>query len=296
MAFNTKSHQFPCMWNHQNLSRIDFRTIPILLVLMCISILVISATTADIHEGGSDAFLTPMAKSQLKWYGIGWVVYLFFAGFDYHKLREWRWVLYGIIIILLVGLFFVAPIRNVHRWYRVPLLGMALQPSDPAKLVVVITLSAFLEKKGAEMRNFLPTLQAILIVFIPFLLILKQPDLGTSLVLYPIALVMFYFGGVKRRVIFTMTVGAICALVFVQLMFLNILSHEEMRPIATKVIKEYQYERLNPDTYHQQAAQTALALGGLGEAAGEKANLPDAIGCRRPIQIRSLLPLAKSLE
>lgn len=258
------------MWNHQNLSRIDFRTIPILLALMCISILVISATTADLHEGASDAFLTPMAKSQLKWYGIGWVVYLFFAGFDYHKLREWRWILYTVAILLLVGLFFAAPIRNVHRWYKVPFLGMALQPSDPAKLVVVVTLSAFLEKKGAEMRHFLPTLQAILIVFIPFLLILKQPDLGTALVLYPIALVMFYFGGVKRRVIFAMITGAICALVFVLLMFLNILSHEEMRPYVTKVLKDYQYERLNPDTYHQQAAQTALALGGVSGSGWRK--------------------------
>jgi len=105
--------------------------------------------------------------------------------------------------------------------------------------------------------------QAILIVFIPFILILKQPDLGTALVLYPIGLVMFYFGGVKKKVIYTMITLGIAGLLFVICMFLGILSHEELRPYATTVIKEYQYERLNPHTYHQKAAQTAIALGGI---------------------------------
>src|SRR3990167_7468266 len=45
-------------------------------------------------------------------------------------------------------------------------------------------------------------------------------------------------------------------------MFLGVIDHEALRPYATRVIKEYQYERLNPHTYHQMASQTALALGG----------------------------------
>ena len=50
---------------------------------------------------------------------------------------------------------------------------------------------------------------------------------------------------------------------FVALMFTGVLSHEEMKPYATKFLKEYQYERLNPNTYHQRAAQTAIGLGGV---------------------------------
>jgi rod shape determining protein RodA len=99
-------------------------------------------------------------------------------------------------------------------------------------------------------------------VFLPFLLILKQPDLGTAFVLYPIALVMFYFGGIKKRVIQVMGFIALGGLVFISAMFLGFIDHEAFRPIATRVIKEYQYERLNPHTYHQEASQTAIALGG----------------------------------
>ncbi len=47
------------------------------------------------------------------------------------------------------------------------------------------------------------------------------------------------------------------------MMFSGLLSHEQLRPFMTKFLKEYQYERLNPDTYHQRAAQTAIALGGI---------------------------------
>lgn len=245
------------MWDHRFLSRIDFRVIPLLLGLMLISLLVVSATT------GEEGFFTPLAKSQLKWFALGWVVFLVFAAFDYRKFRDWAWALYLITLVLLIGLFFVPAIQNVQRWYRIPFLGIAFQPSEYAKLAVVIALSWFLESRAQEIRNSRAIWQSILIVLVPFVLILKQPDLGTALVLFPIALVMFYFGGIKKRVVAIMSLMGIAGLVFVSLMFLGVLSHDELRPYATKVIKEYQYERLNPNTYHQKAAQTAIALGGV---------------------------------
>lgn len=248
------------MWDHRYLTRIDFRTIPLLLALMWISILVISATTG---EEGVDTLFTAYSKNQMKWFTVGWGLYFLFAGFDYHKLRQWTWILYAVVILMLVGLFFTSPIQNVHRWYKVPFVGRAFQPSEYAKLVVVLALSWFLEYKGARAAYRSSALQAGLIVFIPFILILKQPDLGTALVLYPIALVMFYFGGIHRKVVMSMAGAAVAGLIFVVLMFTGVISHEQLRPYATKFLKEYQYERLNPDTYHQKSAQTAIALGGL---------------------------------
>ena len=259
------------MWSHQYLKLIDLRTIPILLSLMAMSLLVISSTTVEAWELSQDeSFFTPFVKGQIKWFGIGSLFYLFFAGFDYRKLKKWSWILYIGMIMMLFGLFFTAPIQNVQRWYRIPGLGMMFQPSEYAKLIVVITLSLFLEIKAYAIKTSRVTWQAILIILIPFLLILKQPDLGTALVLYPIALVMFYFGGVKRKVIAIMSIMAVSGLFFVSLMFTGVLSHEEMRPYVTKVIKDYQFERLNPNTYHQQASQTAIALGGISGSGWRK--------------------------
>lgn len=251
------------MWDHRYLTRVDFRTIPILLVLMLVSVLVIASTTGDYGELHEDLFLTPLAKSQIRWFAISGIAYLFFAGLDYRKLKEWTWFLYFGMLLLLIGLFFVPAIQNVHRWYRVPGINFAFQPSEYAKLIVVMTLSLYLENKGREAYRKRATLMAITIVFVPFVLILKQPDLGTALVLYPIALVMFYFGGIKKRVVTFMSLMAAGGLIFISMMFLGFISHEGFRPYATKVIKEYQYERLNPHTYHQEASQTAIALGGL---------------------------------
>ena len=65
------------MWDHRYISRIDFRTIPILFVLMFISILVIAATTGEQSDFAEETLFTPMAKSQMRWFAIGWAAYLF---------------------------------------------------------------------------------------------------------------------------------------------------------------------------------------------------------------------------
>jgi rod shape determining protein RodA len=92
---------------------------------------------------------------------------------------------------------------------------------------------------------------------------LKQPDLGTSLVLCPITFVMFYLGNIHPAVIRLMILAGLCALIFMLLIFLGIFSHDEMRPYALKFLKEYQYERLDPENHHQQAALVAIGVGGI---------------------------------
>lgn len=250
------------MWDYRVLSRIDFRILPIVFCLMAISLLVISSMTSEATDWEEFVFWTPLVKTQLRWFCLGWGVFLFTAAFDYRRLRDWSLFLYLVIVVLLIGLFFVNPIQNVHRWYRIP--GVAsFQPSEQAKLIVILMLGWFLERRMAMASTFSTALQMGLIVGVPFLLILKQPDLGTALVLYPISLVMGYYGGIRKSVLQFVIVCGLAALVAVMLLFSGALSHEKMRPVFTKVLKEYQYERLNPNTYHQKASQTAIAIGGL---------------------------------
>ena len=246
------------MWDWRALSRVDFRIFPIVFCLMGISLLVISAMTGDWEP----VFWTPLSVSQLRWFCLGFLVFFLCAGFDYRKLRGWAPFLYVAILLLLVGLFFVSPIQNVHRWYRIP--GVAsFQPSEQAKLVVVLALSWFLERRGSVVGSLPTAFQMAFLVGVPFLLVLKQPDLGTAIILYPIALVMGYLGGVHRGVVRFMAGAGVLGLAVITLIFVGLLSHEEMRPFFTTFMKEYQYERLNPNTYHQNAAQTAIAIGGL---------------------------------
>ena len=258
------------MWNFRYLSRIDFRMIPVLLGLMTISLLVIATTTCDAPFGGENLFLTHYVKNQLKWFGIGGIAYFALALFDYRRLREWAWISYVCSILLLLGLFFTGSILKVHRWYRIPVIHMMIQPSECSKLALVLMLSWFLEKKGQKVSCWSTCLQAFVIVFIPFFLILKQPDLGSALILLSMTLGMFYFGGIHRRVVAILSGIAVTVLCFILLIFLGFISHEKMRPIATTVLKEYQYERLNPATEHQKAAKTAIALGGYSGSGWKK--------------------------
>lgn len=247
------------MWKAAVVSRLDYRILPIVFCLMAISLLVISSMTGG-EESAS--FWTPLVKSQVRWFFLGWVVFFSLASFDYRYLRDWSLFLYIGAILLLVGLFFVSPIQNVHRWYRIA-GAVSFQPSEQAKLILVIFLGWFLERRAAKIGSLSTALQMGAIVGVPFLLILKQPDLGTALILYPIALVMGYFAEVHRGVLRFMTLLGVLALFVVTLLFLGVLDHEQMRPVFTKVMKEYQYERLNPHTYHQRASQIAIAIGGL---------------------------------
>lgn len=252
------------MWSYQALRRIDFRLIPIVFLLMVISLLVISANSyslaSDFNEEG---FFTPAVKKQIQGFFLGGLGFLFFAGFDYNKLREWTWVLYALTILSLLGLFFTDSIQRVHRWYRIPLIGMNFQPSEYAKLAVVIALSWFLERRRSQASTLSTSFLAGIIVGIPFILILKQPDLGTALVLFPITLVMFYFGDVHPAVIRILTIIGALALILVGLIFTEVVSYEKLKPYATLFLKEYQFDRLNPNTHHQKAAVTAIAIGGL---------------------------------
>lgn len=252
------------MWSSRYLTRIDFRVIPVILSLMLISLLVISSYTMDPSSDHVDeVLLTPIVRTQMQWFGIGSVVYVLCAGLDYNKLREWTWILYALMIISLVGLFFTESIQRVHRWYRIPFLNASFQPSECAKFIVVITLSWFLERRRALASAWSTAFYTGVIVGIPFLLILKQPDLGTALVLFPITLVISYFGDLRPSMIKWMAIFGGCALLLVALIFLGILPHETLRPYATKILKDYQFDRLDPATHHQKAASTAIALGGL---------------------------------
>ena len=165
-----------------------------MILLQACGLLTIAAYSQDLlFEAEETTFFLPAVKSQLQWLGLGWGVFFVAAGFDYAKLREWAWAIYGISIIALIGLFFTDPIARVQRWYHLPIFGFSLQPSECAKLAVVVALSWFLERRAGLSDSLATVLGAGIIVLVPFFLILKQPDLGTATVLYPMALVIFLF-------------------------------------------------------------------------------------------------------
>jgi rod shape determining protein RodA len=247
-------------WTAKYLKWVDWRVVVVICALMAISLAVISAHTMS---AAGDPFFTPKTQSQLHRFALGWIAFVIAAGLDTQRLREATWILYLLTVAALLGLFFTSATQRVHRWYWIPGIHIEVQPSEVAKVVVVLALSWLLERRQHRAKEWRTAFWAAMVAGLPFILILKQPDLGTALVLWPITLVMFYFGGVNRRLVRWMTALSAAGLGVVALIFLGVIDHTKLRPLATVVLKEYQYERFNPDSHHQRAAATAIALGGV---------------------------------
>ena len=252
------------MLNLRVLTRIDFRVIVIILLLNMASIMTISAFSPDFLTSGEEMPLVNEAvKNQLQWFLLSWGIFFLAASLNYNTLREWAWIVYVLSLLGLIGLFFTDPIVRVQRWYKIPGLGMSFQPSEYAKLAVLLALAWFLEKHSTTSKSFVTFFQAALIAGVPFFLILKQPDLGTAFVFYPMAFVMLYFGGIAPSLLRWLLFPLALALLFIAITFSGIIPYDSLRPCVKGVLKEYQYERLNPDTHHGKAAQMAIGLGGV---------------------------------
>jgi rod shape determining protein RodA len=241
--------------------KIDYWMCSIIAVLMLLSLVVISSSTIQ-HEN-SPGFFSYAVQSQLRSYMVGWVCYLLLGWIDYRTIKNLAPLLYLITLLLLVGLFFTAPIQNVHRWFRLPLIPFAFQPSEFLKVILILTLSWFFEDKYTTSNRLSVTLQALILVFIPFILVYKQPDLGTALILLPLSYTIFVYARANSKIIryMTWTGGIICILI--TSIFSGLIPYEEVKKPLLTVLKPYQIERLNPNTYHQKAGQTAIALGGV---------------------------------
>jgi rod shape determining protein RodA len=122
--------------------------------------------------------------------GIGFLIVLGIARMPYIQMLRWHWVTYAATNGLLLAVIALGnSAKGAQRW--ISIAGIQVQPSEFAKVGLIITLAAILHRRPA---NTLPTfLRALAITIPPWLLVFKQPDLGTSLVFGAIALGMLYW-------------------------------------------------------------------------------------------------------
>jgi len=132
------------------------------------------------------------------WVGVGLIVMLLTMQFNYQQLKTRR-VVYALLLIStvsLVSVFAFSSIRGAHRWIKLPFFS--IQPSEVAKLALVIFLAYFLEKRAGEegdfWRTFLPS--AFVTCWLAGLIVI-EPDLGTALMLALIFTVVIYTAGAR---------------------------------------------------------------------------------------------------
>ena len=112
------------------------------------------------------------------------------------KLMSWAVPVYSVGVILLLGVeFFGITKKGSTRWLN---LGVVIQPSEILKIALPLMLAAWFQKREGQLRPF-DFAVALLILGIPVGLIMKQPDLGTSLLVLASGLAVIFFAGLRWR-------------------------------------------------------------------------------------------------
>jgi rod shape determining protein RodA len=142
---------------------------------------------------------------------IGLALALFIARCRYENLMQWHWIIYGITNISLIAVMVTGTsAKGAQRWITIG--GFNLQPSEFAKLGVIITLAALLHSKTAA--TIPSVLRALAITAVPWALVFLQPDLGTSLVFGAITLGMLYWGNANLGWLVLLISPVIAAILF----------------------------------------------------------------------------------
>lgn len=229
-------------------SHFDWTLFGIATGLTMLGILTIYSATYSVTDGQASGF----ASRQLYWFMIGMAAMLAALTVDYHHMDRLAYPFYVVALLLLLLVIFIGSVGGgSQRWLNLGLF--TLQPSEPAKLAIVLTLAKYLQydepAKGYRLRDlWAPFLFATPLI----LLTLVQPDLGTAIILLLIFLSVILMGGLHGRSFLYLVATGVTLL-----------------PIAWHFLKPYQQKRiwtfLNPDLdplgagYH--VIQSKIAIG-----------------------------------
>lgn len=201
---------------------------------------------------GSGRFL----RQQMAYSVIALAVMLLATAPNYRVLRRYSYTLFLLALVLLTLVFFFPAINGAHRWIRFGPFGF--QPSELAKLVYVLALARYLMYRD-NYRRLSGLLAPLALTLLPMLLILREPDLGTSLVLMPLFFVMLFAAGAKRR---DLAVVAAVSFLVAPLLWTQ-MSVDQKSRITALFEQPPPDERPSDDAYQLHQAKRMRALGGV---------------------------------
>jgi len=225
-----------------------FQVIPLIL-LVSTGLLFIYGTGRQIGFGTEHIW-----KRQLIYLGIGAAIWLFLTFFDYRWLGPAATVIYPIAIAFLVLVLFIGVKRNeATRWLSFG--GITFQPSEFAKLAVLLTVSWILSFQKADINKILWAVLVFLTTSLPFFLIYLEPDLGTALVLFPAVAAIAFAANLKFRYIIILLV---VLLAVAPAVYMN------LKPYQKERIKTFLDPERDPMDRGWNALQAELTVGSGG--------------------------------
>ena len=201
-------------------SRLERVQIAALFGLMVFGALFVYSATMVSESASAAPWYNQSWFRQIVWYALGIGTAATLCCVDYHTLSRWAMVAYWASVLMLAVVLFFGTVRfGARRWFD---LGFfSLQPSEFAKLAFILAQAHFLSRPTEELRVLMNFWKSLGMMLLPFVLILKEPDLGSALVLLPTGLAMLYVAGTPRRYLVRLLggVGVLGALFLVDALF-----------------------------------------------------------------------------
>ena len=202
--------------------KVDLLQLLAVLGLMFLSVAFVYSAKYAAESAASLAWYHQLFFKQIIWFVLGLGAAVAICLTDYHTLARWSFVAYWISIMTLVAVL-IHKIGSTHggarRWIDLP--GFQFQPSEFAKLAFILAQAHFLSRPIEELRQPALFWKAIGLMVLPFMLIMKEPDLGSALVLVPTGLVMMFVAGTPKQFLLMLGAGAMLvgALLLVDVFF-----------------------------------------------------------------------------
>ena len=203
--------------------RLDKLQIVALLGLMLLGAAFVYSATMVRESAATARWYDQSWVRQIIWYCLGAIAAVAVCLLDYRSIARWAYAFYWLSMIPLIAVL-IPHIGTTHGWGAMRWIDLGFfqfQPSEFAKLSFIMAQAHFLSRPPEELRvpgNFF---KALGLMTLPFLLIMKEPDLGSALVLLPTGLIMMYVAGVPKRYLvqLTCTVGLLGGLFLVDVLF-----------------------------------------------------------------------------
>ena len=162
----------------------------------CIMVYSASMYSAEFHFGNDKFFLYKQILGGV----LGLAGMLIFAHIDYHILKKFKWILYGITLVLLV-LVFIPGIGvesyGARRWLNI--LGFSIQPSEIAKFTLVLFCSAYLSDNHEKIKSFKALIPILLVAGSLCVLVILEPSMSVTMCLALITFFMLVAGGISKK-------------------------------------------------------------------------------------------------
>lgn len=168
----------------------------ILVIFGCIMVYSASFYSAEYHYGNKYFFLI----KQIMGVGMGICAMVFFALFDYHLLKKYKWWIYGITMVLL-ALVFIPGIGvesyGAKRW--ISILGFSIQPSEIAKFALVIFAASYLSENHEKVKTLKGLIPVLLVAGSLCVMIIIEPSMSVTMCVAFVTLFMLIIGGMSKK-------------------------------------------------------------------------------------------------